>query len=73
MYNYSFPVSSSANGICVAANADVSAAGSIVVAAVGIGIFSNYVSCGTTGDAATVATADLALIEPNSDLSTLTA
>ena len=73
MYNYSFTVLSSANGICVAANADVSASGSIVVAAERIGTFSKYVSSGTTGDAATVPTADLAMIEHNSDLSTITA
>ena len=73
MYNYSFTVLSFANGICVAANADVSASGSIVVAAEGIGTFSKYVSSGTTGDAATVPTADLTMIEPNSDLATITA
>ena len=62
MYNYSFTVSSSANVICVAANADVSAAGSFVVAAEGIGTISNEVSCGTNGDAFTAAIVDLALI-----------
>ena len=58
---------------CVAANADVSAAGSIVVAADEIDTFSNEVLCGTHGDAVTVATVDLSLIKSNLDLSTITA
>ena len=66
-------MSSSASGICVAANADVSAACCIVVAADGIDTFSNEVSGGTNGDAVIVATVDLALIKPNLDMSTITA
>ena len=66
MYNYSFTVSSIANGICFAANADVSAGE-------GRRTFSNFVSCSTTGDAVTVATVNMALIEPNADLPTITA
>ena len=49
-------MSSSANGIGITANADVSAAGSIVVTAGGIDTFSNEVSCGRNGDAVIVAT-----------------
>ena len=69
----SFTVSSYANGMCVAANADVSAAASIIVTADGIDTFSNEISCGTNGDAVTVDTVDLALIKMNLDLSTISA
>ena len=67
-------MSSSTNGICVAAaNADVSATVSIVVADDWTDTFLNEVLCGTNGDAVSVATVDLALIKPNLDLSTITA
>ena len=51
-----FTLSSSASDTCVAANADVSVAGSIVVTAARIDTFLTDVSCGTNWDVVTDAT-----------------